>query len=153
MALTATRYAILTGTTDCYRCHQRTPVVGIALPPDTRASDQELDEHGWLNATDVDELPATVASHLSGLPGGANYMLDFSVTAGEQYVLNHCDKCGSKLGDYYMHSEPDGPFSGEVTEGLQVQVVDEPIALNCGYSEGALGLWLEERLDRKDSNK
>lgn len=144
--LTAPRYAILAGATQCYRCHQPTRVVAIALPPESMDEEEERHEHGWFNAVDVGELPAAVAARLSGLPGGRNYKVDFSVTAGERYVLNHCDKCGAKLGDHFMHSEPDGPFFGEDTEGLQAQVVNEPIALDAGYSEGSLGLWLEEHL-------
>ncbi len=37
------------------------------------------------------------------------YRRRFSKTASARYYMNHC-ACGAQLGDFYMHSEPDGAF-------------------------------------------
>jgi hypothetical protein len=121
-------------------------VVGIALPPETQVDDEEPYERGWLNALNVTRLPTATASNLGAFPGGTNYKPDFTITSGEHYVLNHCEKCGAKLGDHFMHSEPDGPFFGEDPEALRVQIIDHSIELECDYSEGPLGLWLQDHL-------
>jgi hypothetical protein len=35
---------------------------------------------------------------------------DNSHTLGMTYWMNHCQRCGAKIGDHYLHHEPDGPF-------------------------------------------
>ncbi len=39
-----------------------------------------------------------------------NYKPTYSKQAGSVYYKNHCQQCGSKTGDFYMHSEPEGAF-------------------------------------------
>lgn len=39
-----------------------------------------------------------------------SYCLDYSKTVDGHYFMNHCSFCGAKLGDFFMHSEPDGAF-------------------------------------------
>lgn len=73
------------------------------------------------------------------------YRLDHSATADSDYVMNHCVKCGAKLGDHFMHNEPDGPFYGDDTNGLDAHIVDQAITVEAAHSEGALGEWLHAR--------
>lgn len=73
--LHAPQYVILSSKAKCYQCHQETPVVAIALPPQAlEGGDADQHDHGWLNAVDVAELPVSVAAHLRQVPGGLNYI-------------------------------------------------------------------------------
>lgn len=47
---------------------------------------------------------AQLRSHTS------RYKPAYSQQAGETYFMNHCEHCGAKLGDFYMHSELGGAF-------------------------------------------
>jgi hypothetical protein len=38
------------------------------------------------------------------------YAVDFSKTQKAKVFMNHCAKCGAKLGDFFLHSHPGGPF-------------------------------------------
>ena len=148
MPISAPRYAILRGQTECYACHAQTPVVALALPPEATVDDPDYPvgagEHGWLNVVELEEIPAEVARQLQVFTAG-DYRVDFSFTAGSEYVLNHCAKCGAKQGDHFMHSEPDGPFFGEDTGGLEARLIPEAISVESGHSEGPLGDWLLAR--------
>lgn len=119
----------------------------MAAPPEASEDDDEYPlragEHGWLNLVEVVTLPSQVSKRLQELAPG--YRLDHSRTAGLIYWLNHCT-CGAKLGDHFLHSEPDGPFFGEETQGLEIWVVTEPIAIESSYSEGPLGSWIGDQI-------
>ena len=63
------------------------------------------------------------------------YYLDYSKQAGERYYVNHC-KCGAKLGDFFLHSEPEGSFMIISEDDLEnITMIDlnikEPINLNA----------------------
>ncbi|MBJ2239484.1 hypothetical protein ACLE2W_07355 [Pseudomonas shahriarae] len=34
----------------------------------------------------------------------------YSKAACSRYLMNHCENCGAKLGDFFLHSEPSGAF-------------------------------------------
>ncbi len=35
------------------------------------------------------------------------FYTDFSVTLKDRYWMNHCEYCKAKLGDHYLHDEPE----------------------------------------------
>lgn len=37
------------------------------------------------------------------------YHFDYTRWSENHYYVNHCE-CGAKLGDFFLHNEPDGPF-------------------------------------------
>ncbi|WP_224962627.1 DUF5710 domain-containing protein [Geomonas subterranea] len=65
------------------------------------------------------------------------YNVDLSKTQGQQVYMNHCEKCGAKLGDFFLHSEPGGAFfpTDEHPEmPLQKKVIVEAGRFTCSGS-------------------
>ena len=49
----------------------------------------------------------------------------FSRTARSEYLANTCPKCGVMSGDFYLHSEPGGPFFPTTEEGARRLTIEE----------------------------
>ena len=93
----------LAGTTiSCWRCSADMPAVGLIAPqvPDTE------DEVCILS--DITELPASVLAFVQ--KRFPTFQRKFSKTTGTEYYANTCPKCGVLSDDFYLHSEPGGPF-------------------------------------------
>lgn len=142
------RYSLLQGETVCYVCGAPVRVAAIAAPPEAVVEDDEYPlaagEHGWLGLSELGDLPVRVLARLEQLAPG--FRADDSVTAGFSYLMNHC-RCGARLGDFYLHNKPDGPFFGERTEGLKAWVIVEPLTVDASFSEGPLDEWLRRAID------
>lgn len=91
---------------DCYKCNKPSLVVTLAASGcygDEEGNSEEsvifsyvTDVPDWLRILLEDEYPC--------------YFFDWSHTAGESYYINHCEHCGVILGDFFLHSKPDGAF-------------------------------------------
>lgn len=58
-----------------------------------------------------------------------------SKTDGSRYFMNHCQHCGAKLGDFFIHSEPGGAFfptSPEQANKMILFRINERFDANCG---------------------
>lgn len=55
----------------------------------------------------VEHLPARLSAFMR--QRYPNYFVDHSQTTSSFYWINHCP-CGAPLGDFHLHSEPDGAF-------------------------------------------
>ena len=143
--ISAPRFALLQGETTCYKCRARVPVAGLAAPPEAQVDDEEYSlvsgEHGWLGLSEIEALSAEVLQLLRERAPG--YRADDSVTADLRYLMNHCE-CGAKLGDFFLHGKPDGPFFGLETDGLRAWLIEQPLRVAASYSEGALDEWLHK---------
>lgn len=109
----------------CWRCKEMTTVFGILLPPgheecESFVDDDENETLEW-EQKDWNVVPCFV-KNLSELASKeirliANcYFLDSSKTYGSSYWMNHCEKCGAKIGDNYIHGHPGtalNPFPDE----------------------------------------
>jgi hypothetical protein len=139
--ITAPRYVVVAGETDCYSCGMRVAVASLAVPPEASVKDDDYPlapgAHGWLGLSELDELSADLKAFAPGI------RLDESATAQIRYYMHHCGKCGAKIGDFFLH-RPGGPFFGEDTAGLKVSLVAQPIRVSASYSDGPLGDWLAE---------
>ncbi len=103
----------------CWRCRQITSVFAFLLPEDHQV--KNYDENA------DDDTPIWVTAGYKVILGfirflnkecletiqkiSSHYYFDFSKTASSSYYMNHCRNCNSRLGDFYMHSEPGGAFS------------------------------------------
>ena len=146
MTISCPWLAVVQGTTTCYVCKARVPVVAIAAPPEARVDgDYPLGEHGWLGLSELESLPDAIMEEMRAWAPG--FRADENFTAGIAYLMNHCG-CGAKLGDHYLHSEPDGPFFGMETAGLKANIVDRALVVGASYSEGALAEWLSANVKR-----
>jgi hypothetical protein len=100
----------------CWKCKLITPVFAFLLPENHTETEYDEDEEKtiWVSAdyktfisfTDtLSEQPKKIIGKFS-----SHYYFDFSKKSSSGYYMNHCKNCGSKLGDFYMHSEPGGAF-------------------------------------------
>ena len=102
---------LLSGRTDCYRCSKSTRVFGVAATAVRDDGDPMLggEEGDSLNRiSEVENLDARIVDRLA--ERAPLYRLDYSMTQRARVWMNHCEHCGAKQGDHYLHSEPDGPF-------------------------------------------
>ena len=96
---------LVTAHTSCWKCHTLTPVSSLRV--------RELrDVEGEFNIQDArvlnaKSLPEQVIKAAAALNPG--FRLGASKTAGS-YVANHCASCGAIQGDFFLNSEPEGPF-------------------------------------------
>jgi hypothetical protein len=101
----------------CYKCSAVSEVFCLGATA-VRDVDVEDDggvykhEHdnlpGLVNVANLEQLDARLVAALARL--APRYKLDYSHTQRAQVWINHCQHCGAKLGDFYMHNEPDGAF-------------------------------------------
>lgn len=133
----------------CWHCGLPTRVLALAMPPDHETLDPDVDdrdaglaETAWqcagVNAFlfYMEYLPDAVRSRLSGI--SPYFRLDYSEATLNSYWANHCEHCGSLLGDHELHCEFDGafmPFSVSAAANIQLLQIQEPIeARVVGYA-------------------
>lgn len=104
-------------TEPCYKCHAVSEVFCLGA---TAVRDIEVDDDGTVYRDENDNLPGLVnVNNLEQLVTGLaaslarhapRYRLDHSQTQRAQVWINHCEHCNAKLGDFFLHNEPDGAF-------------------------------------------
>ncbi len=84
----------------------------------------------------VECLPDDVQDRLTRV--SPFYRLGRSEATLNSYWANHCEHCGTLLGDHELHCEPDGAFmpSNEAAAAnIQLQQIPEPFeAVAAGYA-------------------
>lgn len=119
-------------TISCWRCGAEMRVVGLVAP---KVPDME-DEVCILS--DIIELPVPVIDFIQ--KRFPNFKRTFSKMAQTEYLANTCPKCGVLSGDFYLHSEPGGPFFPE-SEADAASLDIEQIPLNGPIEvEAGLGI-------------
>ena len=141
-------YYIIQSASDCWKCSNSTRVFAFMLPEEHEQFEYIDDEEGFSLERNLGEWQChgyrgTVGSVHSLSPSvnkqirrfTANFKPAYSKTAGHRYTMNHCEHCGAKLGDFYMHSEPGGAFfptSPEQASKMTLIPVNERFDGNCG---------------------
>ncbi|WP_053162779.1 hypothetical protein [Pseudomonas brassicacearum] len=74
----------------------------------------------------------------------------YSKTTGSCYLMNHCENCGAKLGDFFMHSEPGGAFfptSPQEAKRMTLIRINERFDANCsvGFASEDFFDWMQVR--------
>ena len=119
----------------CWKCGKRTSVIALA------ASGVEDDEKRKFNSfstlSDVEQIPQRLQTLID--KKYLNYYMDYSKTAESYYFMNHCEHCEAKLGDFFLHCEPDGAFfpttEAAAKEKKLIELEDAGIIeLNASYS-------------------
>ena len=136
-------------TISCWRCGAHMPAVGFIAPkvPDTE------DEVCILS--DITELPASVLAFVQ--KRFPTFKRKFSKTTRSEYYANTCPKCGVLSGDFYLHSEPGGPFFPESeADAARLTVeqipIDGPIEVVAGLGMGGGDMILEHAKRRTQNN-
>ncbi len=76
----------------------------VCAPATCWKCDKEILVFSWPNHSDNEQI----APIIEPIPSTIKYQ--FSKTAEEKYWINTCPYCQSNQGDFYLYSEPDGPF-------------------------------------------
>lgn len=92
----------------------------------------------------IEHLPPRLAAFMRGKY--PSYYVDFSKTTQSFYWMNHCP-CAAPLGDFHLHSEPDGAFfpmeeSHAASMTLRLLRPDGHVSLRATPSSGENGLIL-----------
>ncbi len=146
-------YFLVESSSKCWKCSSRTRVHAFMLPEDHEQFEyaDEDDEafslaspRGcWMRqgemgtVSNVYGLSPKVVTQLRSHT--TRYRPAYSQQAGATYYMNHCEHCGAKLGDFYMHSEPGGaffPVSPADASKMILLKVDAPFEVNgsVGYT-------------------
>ncbi len=98
-------FYLLKSTEDCYKCKKPSLIVAFAAIglEGYEETSEELIQFSYVTGL-PDWLKILLKNEFS------NYYFDWSHTAGDSYYMNHCEHCGARFGDFFLHSEPDGAF-------------------------------------------
>lgn len=109
---------LLTSAENCYRCHRNSVVFSITGQAirdyevgdynDVRYYVHRADRDTFVSISNLEIVDDRIAQYLSKF--APNYRMDYSKTQDAHVYMNHCQYCGAKLGDFYMHNEPGGAF-------------------------------------------
>jgi len=138
----------------CWKCQQQTKVftlgahkIQVAHPSqvvcpvdlETYIADaEECCKDGLILVEYVSGLDEVTANFMKEY--APSYRLDYSKTVNKTYYMNHCDKCGIKIGDHTVHNEVGEGF-GLVTyeESKLIQFLKTPLSIvkvqNCNFNE------------------
>lgn len=136
---------LVTGDWDCWRCGS--PMNVVALLCENAAAP----EMGPFILTSTATLPREIIECVQ--KRCPTFRHTFSKTIGAKYYANNCPKCGVISGDFYLHSEPGGPFfPTEKDEARTLTLEKLPLAeptlvdSGCGYGTGGLILDFAKRI-------
>lgn len=89
----------------CWKCGGDADA--YCLASDGFESDGYFHEDFFVTYGFLHTIPTMLAAYFRA--NCPSYYVDYSRMAGGTYCMNHCS-CGAKLGDFYLHDEPDGAF-------------------------------------------
>jgi len=136
----------------CHGCAHAAPVFAVMLVgPYLPSGDGLIDHDDAPLLTRIAELPEALARVLDTKSAG-HFRLDYSGTVGELYYMNHCSKCGTKIGDWFIHEAGDAFFPTTDAEMQKVvgTRVDGPFEF--GRDNLSVSSWTTEWLRRFPSN-
>jgi hypothetical protein len=135
----------------CWHCGLSTRLLALAVPHnhETLDGDTQADADCGDSASDawqraavnamlfyVERLSDDVQDRLNRI--SPFFRLAHSAATLNSYWANHCEHCGTLLGDHELHCEPDGAFmpsSEAAAANIQLQQIQEPFeAVAAGYA-------------------
>jgi hypothetical protein len=141
----------------CWHCGGLTHLLALAMPRNHETLDvDEFDANAHSASDDrdrpgpnawqrtnasafifyVEHLPGAVRDRLSRL--SQVFRLGYSAATLNSYWANHCEHCGTLLGDHELHCEPDSAFMPSSEAGaanIQLLQIPEPFeAVAGGYA-------------------
>jgi hypothetical protein len=134
----------------CAHCGLSTRLLALAMPNGHETLDEDMQADTGGEPGSNAWQPANASAFLfyvAGLPDGVQgrlhhlspfFRLAHSAAISSSYWANHCEHCGTLLGDYELHCEPDGAFmpSSEAAAAyIQLLQIPEPFqAATAGYA-------------------
>lgn len=149
----AERFAVLTGSHACYRCHSATRVSAIGLLG-YQERDRESGEYDDLDeAVLLTQITALERASAEELVGRAPWMrLADSKTAGHAYLANHCEHCDAMIGAWHIKKPGEAFFPATSADigKLDVEWFQQKIEIED--DGGTLATWLDQLLTGRESN-
>lgn len=141
----STGFFIAESSESCWKCKQDSPVFAFLLPENHQTKEYE-DEDDTKNNNIIWQTAnyKSIVNYTSSLHKrcvdiikklSPHYYDDFSVQASGRYYMNHCKNCNSKLGDFYMHSEPGGafqPITNEAAKNIKLYWFNDKFEASVG---------------------
>jgi hypothetical protein len=138
--------------TRCWYCGRSTRLLALAMPHNHETLDSDTPiatgENGertpdsWGRAEVnaflfyVERIPDDIGDRLRQL--SPFFRLAYSAATLSSYWANHCEHCGTLLGDHELHCEPDGAFvpsSEGAATNIHLLQIQEPFeAVAAGYA-------------------
>lgn len=120
----------------CWKCDHISQVICIAA---NGFSDHEMDLRDFVTFSNVTFMSEKLQSYIN--ESFKLYKPSYSKTAGGVYYMNHCEHCGAKMGDFFMHNEPGGAFHPvNKHEGEMITLIELPYAERCYFLLGNEGV-------------
>ena len=79
----------------CWKCEKKNKVYALS----------KNDDKLLFNISSLSKEAVNVLTDIS-----KTFYLDQSSMADTSYFMNHCEHCSAKIGDWFLHMEPDGCF-------------------------------------------
>lgn len=143
--LRASRFWLLTGSADCWKCSQPTQVSAIALA----GYEEPVDDDQWEKAdgrTILSYISAVDPVSLAAIQAVAPWLrYGRSETADTTYLANHCQHCGALHG-YWFLAEAGAVFFPTDKSEMQDFVVhrfDQPLAVDAQCSWSSWHDWID----------
>lgn len=99
--------------TDCWRCQRPTKAGALVAPVGALVEGDSDDDSIWAPLREaapllyIEHIPVSIASELiTLLPTMRRDRDERSIS----FLINHCSWCDIRIGDFFLHLEPDGPF-------------------------------------------
>ena len=136
-------------TIKCWNCGADLPAVGLIAQTVPETDDEVC------MLSSITELPLPVLHFIQ--KQFPSFKRAFSKTTKSEYFANTCPHCCALSGDFYLHSEPGGPFFPETEEDAACLTVEEipmdgPIEVCADLSVGGGEMILEFGKRRTSSN-
>ena len=158
-------YFLVESSSGCWKCGSRTRVNAFMLPEDHEkfeyaGEDDEAFALAGSGGCWMRQSALGMVSNVYGLSPvvlaqlrhhTTRYRPAYSQQAGSTYYMNHCEHCGAKLGDFYMHSEPGGaffPMSPADASKMILRKVDAPFEARISLSSCNVGTASEAQAPR-----
>jgi hypothetical protein len=88
-------FSLWSADNECWKCEKESKVYALS-------------ESGDKLLFNISSLSNEAVNTLTDI--SKTFYLDRSSMADTSYFMNHCEHCGAKIGDFYLHMEPDGGF-------------------------------------------
>lgn len=155
-------YYVIESESNCWKCSDWTRVFSFKLPEEHEQFDYIEDEdedfelmsnlgewrcHGYRGTvSNVHSLSPPVTKQIRRFT--ENFKHAYSRTADSRYLMNHCEYCGAKLGDFFMHGEPGGAFfptSPDQARRMTLVRINERFDANCsvGFASEDFFDWMQ----------
>lgn len=103
--ISLTNPILLNGISTCYKCNKKINVFAFACKPYNDKSQYQLPILSY-----VTKIESTLENAIDSTRIGKIFFPDYSNTTDSIYYMNHCQYCGAKRGEFYLHEEPSGAF-------------------------------------------